>query len=206
MKYIDNLPVYSDESGETDVFEAIFPKKDAVQNITAFPNVDAPKNIAAFPGADVLARQEPAGDGSNERADVARRALELSETIAEAIAHMLGQAGTAPVGIAPMGYTPADATPPDIDACGVMLKDVGEGLISLKNAVSAISEKAGVSDEDLRALDWAYDELSECVEAMADAYIGDRASDFREIGVTLNDAFAAYSARLSDCCRSISII
>jgi hypothetical protein len=150
---------------------------------------EAPALSPVVPQADSQAGAP--GGGANERADVARRALELSETIAEAIGYMV-------CGL--------ESSPGDISAYGVMLKDAGEGMLSLKNAVSAISEKSGLDPDDVRKLDWAYDELSERIEEMADAYLDDRAADFALLGAMLQETFISYRAHLSDCCRGISIM
>ncbi|MCL2057834.1 MAG: hypothetical protein FWH01_02085 [Oscillospiraceae bacterium] len=130
-------------------------------------------------------------DRSNERADVARRVLELSETIGEAIGYMLDKLEYAQI---------------DMDACAVMLKDIGEGLISLENAASAVSEPIGADPEVVGRLPMEYDELCERLDAMVDAYLEERAGDFPALGKLLRESFSAYEGSLSACFRKSAVM
>lgn len=132
-----------------------------------------------------------AADRSNERADVARRILELSETIGEAIDHMLFK---------------LDSFDSGVDEFADVLRDIGEGLISLEKGSKAISDYAGAGPEDAEALAYGYEDLSEKMDALVEAYLDDRPADFSILGGMLREAFADYWERLAQCFRGMSII
>jgi hypothetical protein len=79
-------------------------------------------------------------------------------------------------------------------------------MLSLKNAASAISEKSGVGEDDVKRLDWYFDELSERLEEAADAYLDNRAADFGALSAMLRDTFGACREHLALCYRGISIM
>jgi len=118
-----------------------------------------------------------ADGGFNEKADVARRIFELCETIGEAIDHMRND---------------ADLRRDDAGISAVMLKDVAEGLISLENAVSAVAGPLGADPEDIMMLSQEYDAMSERMDALTDACIEDRASDFLSHSGALRESFLQY--------------
>ena len=130
-------------------------------------------------------------DRSNERADVARRVMELSATISEAIDHMIDKLSGMDDGI---------------DVCAVIMRDVGEGLISLENAVSAIAGPMEVDPEIFDRLAMGYDELTGYLDAMIDAYLEDRIYDFPGIAKMLRDAFSAYTINLSHCFGRLAVM
>ena len=130
-------------------------------------------------------------DRSNERADVARRVLELSETIGEAIDYMLEKLESENI---------------DPDACAGMLKDIGEGMISLENAASAVSEPIGADPDAAGRLPMEYDDLCGRLDAMVDAYLEERPGEFLALARALRDSFGAYVGSLSACFRNIAVM
>ena len=120
-------------------------------------------------------------DRSHERADVARRILELSGTIDEAIDYMLVK---------------LDSLQEDISVYASMLKNVGEGLISLDNAASAISEPMGVEPDIIELRSMMFDEMCGQLDAMADACLADRAGDLPALGSMLRKSYTEYYGRL----------
>ena len=132
-----------------------------------------------------------AEDRINERADVARRILELSDTIEEAINYMIVK---------------LDMLNGEIGVSSEMLKDVGEGLISLENAASAISGPLGAEPEDVMLLSQEYDMLSERMDALIDAYVEERTSDFPVLGKMLRESFTEYEKILTRCFRNIAVM
>jgi cob(I)alamin adenosyltransferase len=130
-------------------------------------------------------------DGFNEKADVARRIVELAGTVGEAISYMRGK---------------LESMNEDAAGYAGMLKDIGEGLISLNNAVSAVSAETVVDPEDAERLALAYDSLAAGLAAAADAYIGGRAAELPALGKILGDTYYTYYADLSRCFRSLSIM
>jgi len=139
--------------------------------------------MSVIPGAS--------GDRSNERADVARRILELSGTIAEAVDYMIDK---------------LESMEEDAGGFAGMLKDIGEGLISLDSASSAIVGAMGADAAGTMALAMEYDALTERLDVMADAYLEGRASDLPALGRLLKESFTAYSGGLSQCFRGASIM
>ena len=132
-----------------------------------------------------------AEDRSNERAEVARRILELSDTIEEAIAYMIAKLDT---------LNGAASVSAD------MLKDVGEGLISLESAASAVSGPLGAEPETITRLSQEYDMLCEIMDALIDAYVEDRTDDIPELGRMLRESFTAYDDSLTRCFRNIAVM
>ena len=130
-------------------------------------------------------------DRYNERADVARRLLELSGTIEEAIGHMLGR---------------FKEFRDDIGVCAGLLKGVGEGLISLENAAAAISGPMGADPGEVERLSFIYDEMCGQLDSMADACLEDRAGDLPGLGDMLRESFAAYSDGLALCFRKSAVM
>jgi hypothetical protein len=130
-------------------------------------------------------------DRSNERADVARRILELSGTVEEAINYL-----------AEWPEFPQD----DIGVYAAMLKDVGEGLNSLENAVSAISGQMGSDPEDITRLAAEYDGMCERLDEMADAYLEDRPDELFPLGGKLRESFSAYASILMHCFRNGAVM
>jgi response regulator RpfG family c-di-GMP phosphodiesterase len=130
-------------------------------------------------------------DRSNEQADVARRIIELSGTIAEAVEYMRDK----------LASMDEDA----ISYAG-MLKDIGEGLVSLENAVSSVSDSLIEDPEDAMRLAAEYGELTERLNDMVDAYLEGRVSDLTALGETLRESFFTYNGSLSRCFRSMSIM
>ena len=136
-------------------------------------------------------KTDDAPDRSNERADVARRILELSGTITEAVDYMLAK-------LVPMRE--------DINVYAGIIKEIGEGLISLEGAVSALSASPDSNPEDMRRLDEGYDSLSECMDAMVDACIDGRIADLPALGNVLKESLTSYCGGLSRSFRSMSIM
>ena len=128
---------------------------------------------------------------SNEKADVARRILELSETVGEAIEYILYK---------------ADSYEADVGDYAGTLKDIGEGLISLENASKSISSKTEAERENSDLLESGYDDLAEKLDALAEACLDNRTSDFIFICGMLRDSFSDYSERLTRCFRGMSIM
>jgi hypothetical protein len=200
-----------------------------------FPKM--PDNPFAGPGAS----DKP--DRSNDQADVARRILELSETISQAIDYMLDRFGYAreaareavwevapdtqdaqdapgtmhapyapdtqtafAVTVVPDApYTPSTPAAPAAVHTG-MLKDVCEGLMSLDKAVSAVSEPLGADPENIMRIAAGYDELTERLDAMADACLDGRDADLPALGARLRDSFGAYAEILAICFRRTAIM
>jgi len=132
-----------------------------------------------------------ADDGSNERADVARRIFELSETITEALDYMLAQ---------------FDAFHTDMGVLAALIKDVGDGFISLENAVSSISEPSGLNTEAIQKLDYHFSELSEWLDAVVDACVENRAADLPALGESLRDAYKSYGAAITRNFRKMAVM
>jgi len=137
-------------------------------------------------GKTDAARERP-----NEKADVARRILELSGTIAEAI-----------------GYMRAGFELPDGDLGGYagIIKDIGEGLISLDGAASSLLSSPDTDPEDPIRLARSYDELTSRLDTLVDAFLGGRAADLAALGSAFDESFTAYCADLSGCFRGASIM
>ena len=133
---------------------------------------------------------DAAGGRSNERVDVARRILELSGTIAEAIDYL---------------HAKIDLIHDGLDSCAGILKDIGEGLISLENAANAISGPLGTTQEDIQKLTLGYDELTGRMDEIISAYAEDRAMDAPALINMLRESFSAYDRCLTDCFRKMSI-
>jgi hypothetical protein len=136
---------------------------------------------------------------SNERADVARRILELSETIGEAVDYMLSRLTV------PGTYGDLSAKQGGLVVAG-MLKEIGEGLMSLEGAASSICGPLGTDAADVHMLASCFDDISERLDAMIDAYLENRASDLPIIGALLRGAFLSYAELLSRCFRSVALI
>ena len=136
-----------------------------------------------------------ASGGSNERADVARRIVGLTETIAEAIDYMLAQFEAA--------HMDLDM---DMGIPAILIKDAGDGLISLENAVSAIAEPAGLGADDIRKLDRHFGELTERLDMLVDACVGYRAAELPALGAALRDSFVEYEGVISRCFRKMTVM
>ena len=132
-----------------------------------------------------------AADRYNERADVARRILELSDTIDEAIDYMLSE---------------IENMHEEIGVYAAMLKEVGEGLISLDNASTAISGPMGADPETVSRLAISFDDMCIHLDAMADACLEDRISDLPGYGKKLRESFTVYSHDLTLCFRSSAVM
>ena len=128
-------------------------------------------------------------DNTNERADVARRILELSDTIAGALEHMSAEVARGGGG-----------------AVAASLKDIGEGLISLENASKSIAAPAGADPGDIEQLGYGYEDLCEKLDAFVDACLDGREEDYPAQCGMLRDSFAEYAACLARCYRALSII
>ena len=144
-----------------------------------------------------------APDRANEKADVARRIMELSGTITEAVDHMLFALKADAK--AEAGFDAGGGTGAGAGIYAGMIKEIGEGLVSLEGAVSAISapdyDTAGI-----RRLDEGYDTLSECIDAMVDACIEGRIAHLPSLGNVLKEAFAAYSGGLAQLFGNIALM
>jgi len=160
-------------------------------------------------------------DRYNERADVARRILELSGTVMEAVDYLVNKLGS--------GWE-------NMDTYIGVLKDIGEGLISLDNAVSAISEPSEADPVTMRQLEENFDELSEYMNTMIDACMEAEASgeisrsaisisldapvapglqlspgflpatDLHALAGMFKESYVAYYGGLSRCFRHMSIM
>ena len=151
---------------------------------------NAPAPVTA-PGAAVPGAPAPQSGGANERADVARRILELAGTVAEAIDYLQSKIDPMQAGA---GISAA------------IIKDVGEGLESLDKAATAIAGPSGADPGDARALAGRYDELSGWIDALVNAFLDNRAQDMPALGEALRESFAAYDESLSRCFRKLTIM
>ena len=130
-------------------------------------------------------------DRYNERADVARRILELSETIDVAIGHMVLKIGS---------------FNDDMGVCAGMLKGIGEGLISLDNAASSITGPMGVEPGDIERLAIIFDGLCEELDIMADACLEGRAADLPSLVKAFHESFKSYSGELALCFKNSAVM
>ena len=129
--------------------------------------------------------------GSNEKADVARRIMELSGTIFDAIAYMRER---------------LESMSEDAAGYAGMLQDIVEGLVSLDGAVTSVSKAIFPDPEDAERLAMDYDELLAGIEAMADAYINGRVTDLPAYSKTLCESYAAYHENLLRGFRSLAVM
>jgi len=132
-----------------------------------------------------------ANERANERADVARRILELAGTVGEAINHLLAVRDTV--------FT-------DVSVYAGMLNDIGEGLISLDNAATAVTDPLGADPEDVQRLTLGYEELSGCLDAMVDACLENRVDALIALEKSLSDSYSVYNGVLGRCFRGASIM
>jgi hypothetical protein len=167
--------------------------------------------LKVIPGAASVGAPTP--DRSNERADVARRILELSETISQAIDYMLDKTeyeygrDSVIVGSVSIVSSIADSSVGASSNAGAgLLKDVCEGLISLDNAVKAVSEPLGADPENIERIVAGYNALTERLDAMADAVLENRSADLPLLGGLLRDSFNSYSTILTQCFRKSAIM
>jgi hypothetical protein len=188
------------------------PVSPAISPDTLFnPGATMGENMGAIMGADALADE---ARRSNDYADVARRILELSGTVKEAIDHLLSKLYES-----------------EIEHAAVMLTAICEGLdgiekaaASIQNGPAALSPAAqspaaqspaaqslaaqSLAAQSLAAQSPAAQDISELTDRlmeMAEAYAQSRYDDLRPQGEAFKSAYDTYDRQLSRSFRAVTI-
>jgi hypothetical protein len=126
---------------------------------------------------------------SNDQVDVARRLLELSGTIEEAI-----------------GYLSSYSQHTNPGMAGMMLKIIGEGLIGVEKAVLAVSDPLARDKASAEKLSGSFYGITEKLNGMIDAYASERYPELNWMCSSFREAYAGYAALLSACFREATLI
>ena len=127
-------------------------------------------------------------DSSNDCVDVARRAIELSETIKEATVYMLVK-------------LEADESSP----VAMMLHSIGEGLIGLDNAISLLISKTEIEEETERMISENMLTVTNQLNDMIQLYFKERFGSLKEMGKSFQATYQRCDDHLSGCFKSMTL-
>jgi hypothetical protein len=126
---------------------------------------------------------------SNEQVDVARRLLELSETIKEATAYLIGRAAQA-----------------DVSMTGNMLRNIGEGLVSLEHAVLSVRDSIAPDGEEAQGLSEQFFAITEKMEAIIDSYATGNYGVLNRQLLSFDGAYSSYDSLLLACFKGVTLM
>ena len=126
---------------------------------------------------------------SNDQVDVARRVLDLSETIREAVSHLLFKLGD-----------------DDENAVAAMLRTVGEGLTSLDKAMLLLETKIVIPEKDALSVREKMSDVFEMMDTMISLYLDEKTGELQKLGRPFENLYSYYDEHLNQCLKSVTMI
>ena len=126
---------------------------------------------------------------SNDQVDVARRVLDLSETIREAVNHLLFKLGDN-----------------DENAVAAMLRTVGEGLTSLDKAMLMLETKIVIPEKDALSVREKMSDVFEMMDTMISLYLDERTGELQKLGRPFENLYTNYDEHLNHCLKSVTVV
>ena len=148
-----------------------------------------PRKIKAVKNETASETKQPQTLGlSNEQVDIARRVLEISDTVKEAVQHMR------------LKLNEVEQT-----SAAIMLQTIGEGLTSQGKALTLLNEKIPMSENDELEINAQMNEIAEALNVMINHYFDEQLEELRKKGKSFEKQYLRYDKHLNHCLKGISV-